>query len=65
MPACKVVMPLIVRESLKWQTSCPVCGASWLTLEGMLHNPGEERDTAIMVIENCHVCKERFEEVHP
>lgn len=51
-----------VKESLKQQSECPKCKVSWKVIEESLNEPAgsENRMIASIIIENCPVCKERF-----
>jgi len=55
-----------LKESLKFQDTCPnpKCGANWKELEASLREniTSENYQTALYIIFNCHVCRERFEE---
>lgn len=52
-------------DSLKLQDICPKCGVNYRELEESLKESpqGENFRIAITIIENCPVCKMRFEGV--
>jgi len=52
-----------VKASLKQQTHCPKCGASWKKLDNFLH---ESKDSlnwyiALTIIRGCRICQLRFQ----
>jgi len=53
-----------VKETLKHQDQCPICGANWKELEDSLSESvgSENYQTALCIIFNCRVCRARFEE---
>lgn len=51
-------------NSLRQQGTCPVCHASWLTIEEILETEpltgSFNLDMALTIIMNCRVCQTRF-----
>ena len=54
----------ILKQSLMYQDTCPRCGTDWEALEESLYQEVTSFDYLYgrSIIENCPVCKIRFEE---
>jgi len=52
----------VLKTSLKYQDTCPVCSTNWKDLADSLHSPlgDPNRFIALLRLENCYVCKIRF-----
>jgi len=44
---------------------CPKCGANWQALSECLFSDGLDREQAILIINNCSTCRERFDYLLP
>lgn len=44
---------------------CHKCGVSWEVLSESLHGDGLDREEAILIVNNCPTCQERFDYLLP
>jgi len=53
-----------IKASLKLQTNCPKCGASWKELDDSLHESMDSPNwyLALLLLKNCRICALRFQD---